>query len=111
MSAFVRRPVSAGIMSAVAGCVLTAAVSDARSPAPLSGMGRNGRERKAECQVEDESKCEPFHGESFRFNGSIRVRGCERGKRANHNRLAWRVNGAGRAQRGIAQNVASSYLK
>ena len=45
VSAFVRLPASAGVMSAVAGCVMTAAVSDARSyvsDAPLSGVGRNG---------------------------------------------------------------------
>ena len=57
-------------MSAVTGCVMTAAVSDARSDvsgAPLSGVGRNGPERKAEGQAEGESECEPFHGGFLSF--------------------------------------------
>ena len=62
VSAFVRRPASVGVMSAVAGCVMTAAVSDVRHAAPLSSVGRDRRESQAESQAESKSKCKPFHG-------------------------------------------------
>jgi hypothetical protein len=47
-----RRTTSAHVMSAVAGRVLDAAVSDARAAAPLRCIGCNGRECKAECQAD-----------------------------------------------------------
>jgi hypothetical protein len=67
VSAFVRRPASAGVMSAVTDCVMTASLSNARSAALLPGVGRNGRERKAERHTTGENKCEPFHGGILAF--------------------------------------------
>ena len=91
---FVSLPASLGLPNGKCGEIAYTATARFAAPSRLAGEqpARKARIIVAASVAANKDIERRFMGESFRFNGSIRAWGCERGKRANHNRLAWIVN-------------------